>query len=68
MAAIQENNRKASFLLESHLREGLNSESPTAFRGLRAFDISNYSVSHRSGNTSDLFFIITLVIVTIGVG
>ena len=68
MAAIQENDRKASFVFigdfNAHHKEWLNSISQTDCHGLRALDFSSesgcdqiiHSPTHRSGNCLDLIF------------
>ena len=73
MAAIQENDRKASFVsigdFNAHHKEWLNSVSNTDCHGLRALDFSSESGSdqiiqnstQRSGNCLDLIFTDDLV-------
>ena len=68
MTAIQENDRKASFVFigdfNAHHKEWLNSTSQTDCHGLRALDLSSesgcdqiiHSPTHRSGNCLDLIF------------
>ena len=80
MAAIQENDRKSSFLFVGdfnvHHREWLNSVSPTDGHGVRAFDFSNESgcdqlinrPTHRSGNPLDLIFTDVPGVVNVNVG
>ena len=80
MAAIQESDRKASFVFvgdfNAHHREWLNSVSPTNCHGLRAIDFSTESgceqiihrPTHRSGNTLDLLFTDAPATVTSNVG
>ena len=80
MAAIQENDRKASFVFigdfNAHHKEWLNSISPTDCHGLRALDFSSesgcdqiiHNPTHRSGNCLDLIFTDTLGVVAGNVG
>ena len=67
MAAIQENDRKASCVFigdfNAHHKEWLNSISQTDCHGLRALDFSEsgcdqiiHNPTHRSGNSLDLMF------------
>ena len=68
MAAIQENDKKASFVFigdfNAHHKERLNSVSNADCHGLRALDFSSesgcdqiiYNSTHRSGNCLDLIF------------
>ena len=80
MAAIQENDRKASFVFigdfNAHHKEWLNSISQTDCHGLRALDFSSESgcdqiihgPTHRSGNCLDLIFSDTPGVVAGNVG
>ena len=80
MAAIQENDRKASFVFigdfNAHHKEWLNSISQTDCHGLRALDFSSesgcdqiiHSPTHRSGNCLDLIFTDTPGVVAGNVG
>ena len=76
MAAIQENDRKASFVFigdfNAHHKEWLNSISKTDCHGLRALDFFSESgydqIIHRSGNCLDLIFTDTPGIVAGNVG
>ena len=80
MAAIQENDRKASFVFigdfNAHHKEWLNSISQTDCHGLRALDFSSesgcdqiiHSLTHRSGNCFDLIFADTPGVVAGNVG
>ena len=80
MAAIQENDRKASFVFigdfNAHHKEWLNSVSNTDCHGLRALDFSSesgcdqiiHNSTHRSGNCLDLIFTDTPGVVAGNVG
>ena len=80
MAAIQENDRKASFVFigdfNAHHKEWLNSISQTDCHGLRALDFSSesgcdqiiHSPTHRSVNCLDLIFTDTPGVVAGNVG
>ena len=80
MAAIQESDRKASFVFigdsNAHHKEWLNSITQTDCHGLRALDFSSesgcaqiiHNPTHRSGNCLDLIFIDTPGVVTGNVG
>ena len=80
MAAIQENDRKASFVFigdfNAHHKEWLNSISQTDCHGLKALDFSSesrcdqiiHSPTHRSGNYLDLIFTDTPGVVAGNVG
>ena len=80
MAAIQENDRKVSFVFigyfNAHHKEWLNSISQTDCHGLRALDFSSesgcdqiiHSPTHRSCNYLDLIFTVTPGVVAGNVG
>ena len=80
MAAIQENDRKASFVFigdfNAHHKEWLNSISQTDCHGSKALDFSSesgcdqiiHSPTHRSGNCLDLIFTDTPGVVAGNVG
>ena len=80
MAAIQENDRKASFVFigdfNAHHKEWLNSVSNTDSHGLRALDFPSesgcdqiiHNSNHRSGNCLDLIFTDTSGVVAGNVG
>ena len=80
MEAIQENDRKASFVFigdfNAHYKEWLNSMSNTDCHGLRALDFSSepgrdqiiHNSTHRSGNCLDLIFTDTPGVVAGNVG
>ena len=80
MAAIQENDRKASSVFigdcNAHHKEWLNSISQTDCHGLRALDFSSesgcdqviHNPTHRSGNCSELVFTDTPGVVAGNVG
>ena len=80
MAAIQESDRKASFVFigdfNAYHKEWLNSISQTNCHGFRALDFSSesgcdqiiHNPTHRSGNCLDLIFTDTPVVVAGNVG
>ena len=80
MAAIQENDRKASFVFigdcNAHHKEWLNTISQTDCHGLRALDFSSesgcdqiiHNPTHRLGNCLDLIFTDTSGVVAGNVG
>ena len=80
MAAIQENDKKASFVFikdfNTHHKEWLNSISQTDCHSIRALDFSSesgcdqiiHNPTHRSGNCLDLIFTDTFGVVAGNVG